>query len=294
MTSAAATEERVARRFASQLDICERLQQKVWDERPARSEVTNEAHAVLVAILRRTLDSYDATLRLCRVGLPVQALMTVRSMFEDMVSAFWLCLPEKRDVALKRIRDQADYLVLLSNDVVRAYPHRYEVEADDHPDLEDRRKEFEGTFRPYATRTWVGDLHSAIQDIKPRWEELGGDGETLAIYYAAVHWQANLRLHNTSTAIQHGLKTYDSRERQLDDEDLLYLDVALRAAYMCLAGLAHLVADEFGHKRDKLSQLTDEAQQIFLTDPAPLIQKLGRNDPCWCGSGKKFKRCHGA
>ncbi len=23
-------------------------------------------------------------------------------------------------------------------------------------------------------------------------------------------------------------------------------------------------------------------------------QSVGRNDPCWCGSGKKFKRCHGA
>jgi preprotein translocase subunit SecA len=23
-------------------------------------------------------------------------------------------------------------------------------------------------------------------------------------------------------------------------------------------------------------------------------EQLGRNDPCWCGSGKKFKRCHGA
>lgn len=22
-------------------------------------------------------------------------------------------------------------------------------------------------------------------------------------------------------------------------------------------------------------------------------KKLGRNDPCWCGSGKKFKKCHG-
>jgi preprotein translocase subunit SecA len=22
-------------------------------------------------------------------------------------------------------------------------------------------------------------------------------------------------------------------------------------------------------------------------------KKIGRNDPCWCGSGKKFKRCHG-
>ena len=23
-------------------------------------------------------------------------------------------------------------------------------------------------------------------------------------------------------------------------------------------------------------------------------EKVGRNDPCWCGSGKKFKKCHGA
>jgi preprotein translocase subunit SecA len=22
-------------------------------------------------------------------------------------------------------------------------------------------------------------------------------------------------------------------------------------------------------------------------------QKIGRNDPCWCGSGKKYKHCHG-
>jgi uncharacterized protein YecA (UPF0149 family) len=22
-------------------------------------------------------------------------------------------------------------------------------------------------------------------------------------------------------------------------------------------------------------------------------QKLGRNELCWCGSGKKFKHCHG-
>src|SRR5207253_1788392 len=28
--------------------------------------------------------------------------------------------------------------------------------------------------------------------------------------------------------------------------------------------------------------------------PAPVpAGKLGRNDPCWCGSGKKYKKCHG-
>jgi preprotein translocase subunit SecA len=37
-------------------------------------------------------------------------------------------------------------------------------------------------------------------------------------------------------------------------------------------------------------------------DDSPVVQQrrvdetqtLGRNDPCWCGSGKKFKKCHGA
>ena len=24
------------------------------------------------------------------------------------------------------------------------------------------------------------------------------------------------------------------------------------------------------------------------------IQRIGRNDPCYCGSGKKYKKCHGA
>jgi preprotein translocase subunit SecA len=40
-----------------------------------------------------------------------------------------------------------------------------------------------------------------------------------------------------------------------------------------------------------------------LDAPAPVaveqrrvaeVEQIGRNDPCWCGSGKKFKKCHGA
>nr|MBA2634126.1 preprotein translocase subunit SecA [Chloroflexota bacterium] len=29
-------------------------------------------------------------------------------------------------------------------------------------------------------------------------------------------------------------------------------------------------------------------------EPARAGPKIGRNEPCWCGSGKKFKKCHGA
>ena len=34
----------------------------------------------------------------------------------------------------------------------------------------------------------------------------------------------------------------------------------------------------------------DNGDEPFVRDQP----KVGRNDPCWCGSGKKFKRCHGA
>jgi preprotein translocase subunit SecA len=27
--------------------------------------------------------------------------------------------------------------------------------------------------------------------------------------------------------------------------------------------------------------------------PIRVDRQIGRNDPCWCGSGKKFKKCHG-
>jgi preprotein translocase subunit SecA len=33
-------------------------------------------------------------------------------------------------------------------------------------------------------------------------------------------------------------------------------------------------------------------------NPATVVksdrERIGRNDPCWCGSGKKYKKCHGA
>ena len=29
------------------------------------------------------------------------------------------------------------------------------------------------------------------------------------------------------------------------------------------------------------------------TDPVRVEKKVGRNDPCPCGSGKKYKQCHG-
>jgi preprotein translocase subunit SecA len=39
---------------------------------------------------------------------------------------------------------------------------------------------------------------------------------------------------------------------------------------------------------------TNRGDESAGNQPVQNKKKIGANDPCWCGSGKKFKRCHGA
>ena len=46
-------------------------------------------------------------------------------------------------------------------------------------------------------------------------------------------------------------------------------------------------------RSDLLSQAHSNTQQKQITQPRKVEKKVGRNDPCPCGSGKKYKHCHG-
>jgi preprotein translocase subunit SecA len=37
-----------------------------------------------------------------------------------------------------------------------------------------------------------------------------------------------------------------------------------------------------------------QTQEKARPEPVRVEKKVGRNDPCPCGSGKKYKQCHGA
>jgi hypothetical protein len=49
-----------------------------------------------------------------------------------------------------------------------------------------------------------------------------------------------------------------------------------------------LMGDDAENDGDELDEFDDEDEFV---EPAPPV-KPGRNDPCWCGSGKKYKKCH--
>lgn len=53
----------------------------------------------------------------------------------------------------------------------------------------------------------------------------------------------------------------------------------------------------FLHERSRFVKDSDRWYYVdgdLFNTTGKSIAKPGRNDPCWCGSGKKFKKCHGA
>ena len=56
------------------------------------------------------------------------------------------------------------------------------------------------------------------------------------------------------------------------------------------AGAVEMVAAGAG----SAAQAGNGATEVVETVVKDEHDKIGRNDPCWCGSGKKYKKCHGA
>ncbi len=50
---------------------------------------------------------------------------------------------------------------------------------------------------------------------------------------------------------------------------------------------------QFIEKREDSSSTSPQPSSVSPTAKTPDGAKIGRNDPCFCGSGKKYKNCHG-
>ncbi len=46
------------------------------------------------------------------------------------------------------------------------------------------------------------------------------------------------------------------------------------------------------YRRHQAGEMFDAWKEEPVPEPVVLGRRLGRNEPCWCGSGKKYKKCH--
>lgn len=118
-----------------------------------------------------------------------------------------------------------------------------------------------------------------------------GTGSSLTVESAPNH--DNLELKGADSSLAGGgfenLKQELKEEKSKEDFDSPISPTSQKNQDQNSAGSVQLtVRGPGGQKQTSTISPTSSSKQ------SDLYQKVGRNDPCPCGSGKKYKRCHGA
>jgi hypothetical protein len=115
-------ETSLERRFKAQFEACEQLLTVVWSERPTGSDIRERWQVVVASILGRAISTFRATLHLCRVGLPTQAFILVRPLFEDLIACLWA--EAHKDVVVERIESKEAHSLLVEHRVMSGLTER--------------------------------------------------------------------------------------------------------------------------------------------------------------------------
>jgi preprotein translocase subunit SecA len=100
---------------------------------------------------------------------------------------------------------------------------------------------------------------------------------------------------NTSSNVL--AKLFEVRVQRSDDIAAMEAEAEARHHHELEAAVARHPGEEDEPTVDPqsaLARMREAAQSGPPRPPAGAAPKIGRNDPCPCGSGKKFKKCHGA
>jgi preprotein translocase subunit SecA len=101
----------------------------------------------------------------------------------------------------------------------------------------------------------------------------------------AIHEEVVTNIFHAQVAPQDASTIQAMQEVEATDGDLSYQHESIAGAEAIAAA---------GAEAGALAALGGGAAVATQQRVTSEHEKIGRNDPCWCGSGKKFKKCHGA
>jgi hypothetical protein len=277
--------KRIAREYAPQFDAAEALLHTIWESAPRQAKTRFQI--ALMEVLGRSIGTYRALIQLLHGGFTDQAWMLNRVLFEDVVFAYWIALPRNRESAQEKISTHIE-----ADSQRRDYVRRRleEEGADALRDLE------------WAGRTeLLRDMAKRIREIEDLYGSVVGDTDELYMLHEGIYRHANRFLHVSGASLDDTLRRGSIRvgrgrlfgygqDSTVNEEQMLW---GFRLSAIHLDRLARLLFVEADRPLDDLEAAL-EAVILAVNEYAPSRQQLGRNEPCWCGSGQKFKRCHGS
>ncbi len=125
----------------------------------------------------------------------------------------------------------------------------------------------EQLMRSRYTAFYIGDVDYLVDTLHPSQRK----PEDRAALQSTIGRQAWLGLHVIDT--RRGGRT----------DDIGYVEFA-----------AYYGGAEQGQIHERSKFVKEEGQWFYWGGEQKTPIQTGRNDPCWCGSRKKYKRCHGA
>jgi hypothetical protein len=299
-------QDAVVKKFAAQFDAVENLRAYAWTVRPRdRAAGGQQYRSLIFAIFARATLTYRAVLHLCRAGYTEQADMLSRSLFEDMAYAHWISLDEHQEEAVDLLGKHTEYSALLAKDAIEKHKDWLsEVGAlRDVNDLEEKRAEYAKLFGRYGERSWTTkDIYSIVGEIETLWPNEETAKRELHGFYSLGHRINNQKLHNTSLSLNTAAKVHRFDE---DGHPIIRLSASptddegpmIRALYGALftyGRITRLLISECGGNVEEFDAFyAKQLDTLYKLAPSKR-HEFGRNDPCPCGSGKKYKTCHGA
>lgn len=289
----AAPAELIEDEFGPQIRACERLYDyakgltKAWPGRP----VEDAPDGLIISLFTRSLDSFAAAVQLSASGYGAQAAMLNRSLFEDMIDAHWVATDP--DAAKQRYEDHHEHGRMLLADAVARY--REEFDGLELPEFDpEERKKLDRLYGQWGSKSWTGiSLHERVGLVEHHWTD-DASRHTLRFFHDIAHRENNQMLHVSSAGLNANVR--------VDSEALVFrvgprldmLDKALFGSFWIFDNLIGLILDRFDIELDDGTRAEVFTAKAFVTLSEEQMRDTGRNDPCPCGSGLKFKRCHGA
>jgi len=250
-------------------------------------EVMNEQRKVIYARRQQVIDGediHDATIEMIEERLSA----AIDERLEGQFAEEW-------DINALMMDLQTYYPTRLSSETLNEYEDRdevialavddalslYEEKCENYPGGEEMAKEIERDVM--------------LQLLDQRWREHLSDMDYLR---DGIHWRQVAQQDPLSAWQKEGYVMFEHLLREVDKDFVRYithveaaappvadadtdegLERAVTNADVVAPGAAELVA------HDSVKTATKQVKTER--------EKIGRNDPCWCGSGRKFKQCHG-
>ena len=280
-----------------QFDACDRLEGMVMAAlREPTGEFNQTANAVVKLAVARALHAFDALLHLADAGYATPAVAVARTLIEETVASWWLRDLPKHELLKRLTAHEQSYALLLQAEDPNV---NYLPLLNGLPQMS--AEDLEHASRAYGVDANLGMRHWTGKTVKRMAQAVRGsmrpiEKSTLDTLIGKPLLVANLMTHNSPLSMATRLVPPD----ELDPSVVVGARVsrrpttrlvheALALGYESLALIAWLVSDEA--EKPQLDAQIQGGRHAFVV--IAFGSSPRRNDPCPCGSGMKFKRCHG-